>query len=844
MRVPAALGGVFGIKPTFGRISRAGDTFSGSLNHLGVIAVSAEEMARVLDIVASRPDPADPTTAWADAPPAGGFGARLGDGVRGLRIGVPEEEWCDCGPEIAAACRAALHALERDGAILVPVSIPLAAHATAIGIATIGCEGVALARTVAPALRDALAIDVRLAMNVAAGVSAGDYLDLQRLRAGMRRQLAETLRSVDVLALPTLPTTAPLLSDREMTDSFSDSALVTSLCRYAFLANLTGAPAATAPIGVDAHGIPIGLQIVGDAWDEASVLAVLAHLERAGVASVPRAAGAVDLLAEAEREEEGGRISGGAASGDPWDVIVVGGGFCGVHCAAEIERLRPEARVLVLEAADRLGGRARSFEPPGSDCAQDLGAHYLGRDHVRAMALARRLLRADQIYSNVDKHGPDPASRTYLEGRSRTTTRKNTYLEVQGLSRTVAWDHRIRIFESLTDYLALEAQVDPREPWRAPGAAALDRLTVKEWIAAQQVPRWIKEMWSIGVLDIMSIWPEQLSMLYWLWYNAANGGFLKLANDYEGGPQEFSVTVGFQGLVERHAKELRGRVLHGTPVDAVLHGRPDRVTVRTANGDCFDARRVVVAVTPHAAGKHLRFEPALSASRRLLHAQPAGHAVKAVLTYDTPWWRSSDYNFMSFTSGARAEGVEWALDTSHPSGRHYSLTAFGSDRLMDRAGADPDEQRRLICASMAEMCCDTRASAPRHVEVWDWRQQPWVGGGPNTSFGPDVLSRVGDVFNRPEGPHHRLYFASAEYSTAFPGSVEGALASAELNAARVSWDLDGELGHARAAAPPELPRPAPAPLRARAVRAAQMALSPAVAAANALRIMRGSEPRL
>jgi aspartyl-tRNA(Asn)/glutamyl-tRNA(Gln) amidotransferase subunit A len=68
------------------------------------------------------------------------------------------------------------------------------------------------------------------------------------------------------------------------------------MCRFAFLANLTGNPAATAPVGVDADGLPVGLQIFGDAWDEAAVLQVIAHLERINAAIVRRPPSHVDLL--------------------------------------------------------------------------------------------------------------------------------------------------------------------------------------------------------------------------------------------------------------------------------------------------------------------------------------------------------------------------------------------------------------------------------------------------------------------------------------------------------------------------------------------------------------------
>jgi aspartyl-tRNA(Asn)/glutamyl-tRNA(Gln) amidotransferase subunit A len=124
-----------------------------------------------------------------------------------------------------------------------------------------------------------------------------DYLDGQRLRAELRRQVAETLADVDVLALPTTASGAPPITDSEASDGFVDPPAIDAMCRFAFIGNLTGIPAASAPVGVDADGLPVGLQILGDSWDEAAVLQVLAHLERIGAAAVRRPASHVDLLA-------------------------------------------------------------------------------------------------------------------------------------------------------------------------------------------------------------------------------------------------------------------------------------------------------------------------------------------------------------------------------------------------------------------------------------------------------------------------------------------------------------------------------------------------------------------
>jgi aspartyl-tRNA(Asn)/glutamyl-tRNA(Gln) amidotransferase subunit A len=108
--------------------------------------------------------------------------------------------------------------------------------------------------------------------------------------------MAGVLRGVDVVALPTTATTAPVLEDVDRFHTFSDPTALDAMCRFAFLGNLTGLPAATAPVGADTDGLPIGLQILGDAWDEHVVLGVLAHLERVGVAIPKRSPFAIDLL--------------------------------------------------------------------------------------------------------------------------------------------------------------------------------------------------------------------------------------------------------------------------------------------------------------------------------------------------------------------------------------------------------------------------------------------------------------------------------------------------------------------------------------------------------------------
>ncbi|HTA88520.1 MAG TPA: amidase [Polyangiaceae bacterium] len=289
IRIPAALCGVFGLKPTYGRIPATGHGLPGatSVVHLGPIATSARDLALFLEH-ASGPDAGDPASASAPRAAPGCFSEALGRGVRGLRIGIDEDDWRGLADDIAGPGREALDALEREGALIVPIKIALARYAAPIGYLTIGVEAFAAMAEIRAHHLDELGHDMQLFLAGLETFRPDDYVDAQRIRSALREELAVALRQVDVLALPATAVTAPPVTDAEARSGFIDPPLLDAMCRFAFLANVTGVPAGVAPVGTDRLGLPVGLQIVADAWDEASVLQVLAHLERIGAARVRR----------------------------------------------------------------------------------------------------------------------------------------------------------------------------------------------------------------------------------------------------------------------------------------------------------------------------------------------------------------------------------------------------------------------------------------------------------------------------------------------------------------------------------------------------------------------------
>lgn len=286
IRIPASINGVFGIKPTWGRVSRSGDISGGTVAHVGPLACSTVDLAHALELLSGH-DPADPQTFAAPHRHAGSFVDALGRGVRGLVIGVPESEWTDASDPVQRAGRAALAALEKEGAKLVPIQIELAKHASAIGVVIIACEARAGLRKDWREHADDMSDDLQVTFAALDAFTAVEYLETCRLRTGLRREMATVFQDVDLVAMPSTVAPAAKVTDTDMRTGFLDTKIIDGLCRFMFLGNLTGLPAASVPVGCDASGLPVGLQLVGDAWDEATVLAAAAHLERIGLA-VPR----------------------------------------------------------------------------------------------------------------------------------------------------------------------------------------------------------------------------------------------------------------------------------------------------------------------------------------------------------------------------------------------------------------------------------------------------------------------------------------------------------------------------------------------------------------------------
>lgn len=281
IRNPAALTGTVGLKPTFGLVSRHGVmAASWSLDYAGPMARTVLGVAHGLAAIAG-PDPNESATATARV---SDYVAEIESGLAGLRIGVPRTFFFDAvQPAVRARVQEAVRELERQGAVLVPVTIPHMEHALRIGYVLALVEIAHLHRHTLRTRAAQLGPDARLFFEVGALIPPEVYLKALRARVVITHAFRDAFAAerLDALVTPTLPATAARTDQTAFTyPDGSSEGVEQAYVRLCNPFNVTGQPALSVPCGFDDDGLPIGLQIVGRPFDEALVLRIGRAYER------------------------------------------------------------------------------------------------------------------------------------------------------------------------------------------------------------------------------------------------------------------------------------------------------------------------------------------------------------------------------------------------------------------------------------------------------------------------------------------------------------------------------------------------------------------------------------
>jgi len=297
IRQPAACCGIVGLKPTYGRVSRYGIiAFASSMDQVGPMTKDVHDAALLLEAIAGQ-DPADSTSINSSVPR---YSAALNGDIKGLRLGIPKEYFVSgMQIEVGEAVRSAIRELEKHGAVIEEISLPHTEYAVAVYYIVATAEassnlarydgmrfgrranGKDLIETYMISRDEGFGAEVKRRIMLgtyalSAGYYDAYYLKAQRVRTLIRKDFDAAFGRCDVIVTPTAPTTAFRLGEKTQ-----DPLQMYLSDIYTISINLAGLPAISLPCGFDGEGMPIGLQIIGKHFYEATILRVADTYERA-----------------------------------------------------------------------------------------------------------------------------------------------------------------------------------------------------------------------------------------------------------------------------------------------------------------------------------------------------------------------------------------------------------------------------------------------------------------------------------------------------------------------------------------------------------------------------------
>ena len=293
IRQPAACCGIVGLKPTYGRISRYGIiAFASSMDQVGPMSKNVTDCALLLEALAGH-DPADSTSVNRPVPR---YTEALTGDVKGLRLGVPKEYFVSgMDPDVDRAVRDAIRLLETHGAHIKEISLPHTEYAIAVYYIVATAEASSnlsrydgmryghrahaadLVETYMRSREEGFGPEVKRRIMLgtyvlSAGYYEAYYLKAQQARTLIKKDFDDAFQNCDVIITPTAPTTAFKIGEKTQ-----DPLQMYLSDIYTISVNLAGLPAISLPCGFDADSLPIGLQIIGKPFDEATILRV-AHV--------------------------------------------------------------------------------------------------------------------------------------------------------------------------------------------------------------------------------------------------------------------------------------------------------------------------------------------------------------------------------------------------------------------------------------------------------------------------------------------------------------------------------------------------------------------------------------
>jgi len=440
------------------------------------------------------------------------------------------------------------------------------------------------------------------------------------------------------------------------------------------------------------------------------------------------------------------------SNADVLDVAIIGAGLSGLTAARDL-RLAGCESFVVLEARNRVGGRTFN-EDLGGGFISEVGGQWIGPGQTAVADLARQL----QV-------GTFP---TYYQGKT-VVLGGNGRLEADfeggfGTDETIA--------EKLSE---MSRDVPSGAPWKSPKLAELDRLSVGDWLAKQNVKPEERSGWDSSIVLTGGAGPSKMGLLHFLsMINSADCKFDQL-EAIKDSAQGTRFVGGSQILSIKMAQQLTDRVRLGSPVRKISDWDKDIVSLQT-DGGTVRARRVVMALSPPLC-QQIQFDPPLPPKRAALQRAWPGYSPgrKTATVYSRPFWRDKGLNGSIFTIAGM---LIWAYDNSPPGGEIGVINAF---MYPGHLSTDLEAGKRQLLA-LYEQAFGEEALSPVSHHDHDWgRADPWTITCVS-AIPPGFWSTHGEALHPPCG---RLIWSGTETADIWAGYMDGAVRSGHRAALQV-----------------------------------------------------------
>jgi aspartyl-tRNA(Asn)/glutamyl-tRNA(Gln) amidotransferase subunit A len=277
--MPAHFCGVTGLKTTVGRVSRAGAMpLSQSLDTVGPLAQSSEDCALLLGLMAGA-DPEDPTAITGPLPD---YMAATKAPMNGISIGVPSSFYVDdLDPEVARVLDETIATLKREGAAIVKVDLPDQRQLSSASQLVLAVEAAAFHKRWMIERPQDYGPQVLMRLQNGLSVPAISYLEAMRWRGPALSAHIAAMSGVDAVIAPVSPLAAPSIAESDVGNSPDADAVLPRITRFTRPVNYLGLPALSIPTGFTRSGLPVGMQLIGRSFDEATLLRIGAAFQRA-----------------------------------------------------------------------------------------------------------------------------------------------------------------------------------------------------------------------------------------------------------------------------------------------------------------------------------------------------------------------------------------------------------------------------------------------------------------------------------------------------------------------------------------------------------------------------------